>query len=102
MTAFVPANIPSSVTTIEELVVWSASALAEVNPAVTIQVSSGELQRAAQVQTFDFKSQVTNPERAVVIAYIPLTASWRSSGKIWASGVGEISNAALPAGYTTN
>lgn len=102
MTAFVPANIPSSVTTLEELAAWSVSALAEINPTSTIQTAAGSIERTVQAQTFEFRSQSTNPERLILVAYLPLTASWRSGGKYWGNGIGELSTTALPAGYTVN
>lgn len=102
MTAFVPANIPSSVTTLEELAAWSVSALAEINPTASIQTSAGSVERTVQAQTFEFRNQTTNPERLILVAYLPLSASWRSSGKYWGNGIAEISTTALPAGYTTN
>jgi hypothetical protein len=102
MTAFTPANIPTSVTTLEELAAWSVSALAEINPAESIQTSAGAVERAAQAQTFEFANQATNPERLILVAYLKLSPAWRSSGKYWGNGILEFSSAALPAGYTTN
>jgi hypothetical protein len=102
MTAFAPSNIPSSVTTLEEVAAWAISALAEINPTVTVQTSAGSVERAVQAQTFEFRNQVTNPERLVLVAYLPLSSNWRSSGKYWGNGVAEMSTAALPSGYTTN
>jgi hypothetical protein len=102
MTAFAPANIPSSVTTLEEVAAWAISALAEINPAVTIQTSAGSVERAVQAQTFEFRNQATNPERLILVAYLPLSASWRSSGKYWGNGIVELSTAPLPSGYTSN
>jgi hypothetical protein len=99
MTAFAVANIPSNVNTLEELLAWCASAIAEVNPSVTIQTSQASAEPICTCQTFRFASQTTNPERLVVVAYLPLTQNWRSQGKIWSN---EISATALPAGYTSN
>lgn len=102
MTAFVAANIPSNVDTVEELLVWCASALAEVNPTTNIQTGAGTAEPVVSAQTFNFVSESTDPQRFVVVAYIPLTANWRSEGKIWSTGIAEISSNALPAGYTSN
>ena len=102
MTAFAPANIPSSVTTLEELAAWSISALAEINPSATIQTSAGSIERTVQAQTFEFRNQATNPERLILVAYLPLSANWRSSGKYWGNGISELSSSPLPAGYTSN
>ncbi len=100
MTAFVPANLPSTVNTIEELVVWGASALAEINPNATVITAPGQAALVCNVQTTRLEQQVTNPERLAVLAYIPLAANWRSQGKIYSNGVLEISTSPLPVGYT--
>lgn len=102
MTAFSPTNIPSNVSTIEELLVWAASALAEINPNVGIDTSPSLNEPVVTAQTFRFANQATNPERFVVVAYLPLAGNWRSVGKPWSNGILEISAAALPALYTTN
>lgn len=102
MTAFSPANIPSNVDTLEELLVWAGSALAEVNPNVNIQTTQSQAEPVVSAQTFRFENQPTDPERFIVVAYLPLNANWRSAGKVWSTGIKEISAAALPAGYTTN
>jgi hypothetical protein len=101
MTAFAPANIPSSIDTLEELAAWAISALAEVNPAVTIQTTAGTVEKAVQAQTFDFRNQASSPERLVLTAFLPLSAGWRSGGKLF-SRVTELSSAPLPAAYTAN
>lgn len=102
MTAFTTGNIPSNVNTLEELLVWCASALAEVNPSATVQTSPSTIEQAVTAQTYRFANQTTNPERFVVVAYVPLAAAWRGQGKIWSNGVSEISTTALPTGYTAN
>lgn len=101
MTAFSPANIPPTVSTLEELLVWSASALSELNGTKTIQTSAGQIEKAVQCQTFEFRNEATSPQRCVVVAYLPLTAGWRSAGKLFAEGIAELSTTALPATYTT-
>jgi hypothetical protein len=101
MTAFTTANIPSSVNTLEELMCWAASAIAEINPTVTVQTSSSTAEPVCSCQPFRFANQATNPERLVVVAYLPLTAPWRSAGKLFGT-LGEVSQTALPAAYTTN
>lgn len=102
MTAFVPANLPSGVGSIEELVAWGVSALAQVNTGTLIQTSAGQTEPVCAAQTFRFPFLETNQERLICIAYLPLTANWRSGGKLWNTGIGEISSIALPADYTTN
>jgi hypothetical protein len=101
MVAFAPANIPNTVTTVEELMAWSASVLAQVSPTESIQTTAGAVERVVQVQTFEFRSEENNPERLVIVGYLPLTPAWRSAGKIWAEGIGIVSNAALPSTFTS-
>ncbi len=102
MTAFSTANIPSNVNTLEELLAWTACALAEINPNATITTTASTAEPVVQAQTFRFPNQATNPERLIIAAYLPLTANWRGQGKIWSNGISEISTTALPTGYTAN
>ena len=102
MTAFNPGNIPSNVNTLEELAVWAMFALSELNPNVVVQASAGTVEPAVSTQVVRLPNQETDPERVVMVAYIPLLSGWRGAGKVWSTGVKEISQTTLPAGYTTN
>jgi hypothetical protein len=102
MSAFTPANLPSGVGTVEELVAWGVSALAQINDGLLIQTSAGQTEPVAQAQTFRFPFITTAPQRLICVAYLPLVENWRSGGKLWDKGIGEISNIALPPEYTTN
>jgi hypothetical protein len=100
MTAFTASAIPASVNTIEELFVWCASILTEINPTIQIQATSGTVEPVVQMETFRFASQDVDPQRAVVVGYIPLQPNWRGQGKIWSNGVKELSTNPIPAGYS--
>lgn len=102
MTAFTPANLPNGVGTIEELVAWGVSALSQINDGTQIQTAEGRAEPVASCQTYRFPFLLTNQQRLICVTYLPLTAGWRSSGKLWNNGVGEISTLALPIEYTTN
>jgi hypothetical protein len=102
MSAFSPANIPSNVNTLEELAVWAMFALAELNPNVSVQAATGTVEPAVSAQIVKLPNQATDPERVVLVGYIPLTDNWRSAGKVWSAGIKELSQTALPAGYTSN
>lgn len=102
MTAFTTANIPSNVNTLEELAVWVISALAEINPTATLTTAPNVAETVVSAYPFTFRNQPTNPERMVLVAYLPLVPGWRSVGKLFSNGVSEISTTALPASYTTN
>lgn len=101
MTAFSPSNIPSSVNTLEELAVWTISALAELNPTASITTAPGTSEVIFSAYPFTFKNQQTSPERMVLVAYLPLVSGWRSGGKLFSNGVAEVSTGALPVSYTT-
>jgi hypothetical protein len=102
MSPFSVANIPSNVNTVEELFIWCASILAELNPNVIVQTGVGAVEPVVTAQSYRFPNQDTDPERFVIAAYIPLLPGWRGSGKIWSSGIKEISQSAIPVGYTSN
>lgn len=101
MTAFSTSNIPSSVNTLEELAVWTISALAEINPTATIVTAPGVSEVIFSAYPFTFRNQPTSPERMVLVAYLPLNSGWRSVGKLFSNGVAEVSTTALPVSYTT-
>jgi hypothetical protein len=102
MTSFTTANIPANVNTLEELAVWTISALAEINPTATITTAPGVAEVLVSAYPFTFRNQPTSPERMVLVAYLPLVPGWRSVGKLFSNGVSEISTTALPISYTTN
>lgn len=102
MTAFNPGLIPSNVNTIEEVVIWGMFILAQLNPNTSVQSAAGTVEPVVSAQIIKLPNQATDPERAVCVAYIPLTDEWRSSGKLWDKGIKEISQAAIPAGYSSN
>ncbi len=102
MSPFSPANIPSNVNTLEELFVWAGFALSELNPNISVQAATGTIEPAISAQIVKLPNQTTDPERVVIVGYVPLTPEWKSTGKIWSSGIKELSQTVLPAGYTAN
>jgi len=100
MTTFNPAQLPNTVNTVEEVLAWSGSVLAEVNPNKFLATTAASLEPVVQVQTFRFTHEDVSPERLVVIAYLPLVPNWRSQGKLWSNGVAEISTAAIPPAFS--
>jgi hypothetical protein len=102
MTAFATANIPSNVNTLEELAAWVMFALAEINSNLTVQSAAGTVEPVISAQIIRLPNELTDPERIVCVAYLALQANWRSTGKVWSTGVKELSQTALPAGYTAN
>lgn len=101
MTAFSPANIPDSVTTVEQLHAWSGSILAELNAENLIQTQRGQEEPAASVQSFRFPYVSVSPERLIVVSYLPLFKNWRAAGDISSNGIAPLSPASIPAIYLT-
>jgi hypothetical protein len=102
MSALTVANIPSNVNTVEEIFAWSGSILSELNPNTLVQTATGAVEPVCTCQSYRFPNQDTDPERLVIVAYLPLLPTWRSGGKFWSTGMKEISQGAIPVGYTTN
>jgi hypothetical protein len=102
MTAFSPANIPSEVNTLEKLLAWGFFALAENSGNLTVQSAAGTVEPAVSVQIIRLPNELTDPERVVGVAYLPLQPDWGGKGKVWSKGIKELSQTALPAGYTSN
>jgi hemolysin-activating ACP:hemolysin acyltransferase len=102
MTAFSPANIPSEVNTLEKLGSWVLLALSENNSNLTVQSAAGTIEPVISAQIIRLPNELTDPLRLVCVAYIPLLADWGGKGKLYSKGVKELSQTALPAGYTAN
>jgi hypothetical protein len=102
MSPFTPGNIPSGVSTLEELFVWSAFALAELNPNLSVQSAAGTVEPAISAQIVKLPNQATDSERVVIVGYMAMTPDWRSVGKIFTGGIKEFVQTALPVAYTSN
>lgn len=102
MSTFSPANIPSNVNTLEELAAWAMLALSELNSNLTVQSAAGTVEPVISTQVIRLPNELTDPERLICVAYLPLLANWKSTGKIWSTGIKELSQTALPAGFTSN
>ncbi len=102
MSTFSPANIPSNVNTLEELAAWSMLALSELNSNLTVQSAAGTVEPVISTQVIRLPNELTDPERLICVAYLPLLANWKSTGKIWSTGIKELSQTALPTGFTSN
>lgn len=98
MTAFNASDIPSSITTYEQLAVWVITTLNDLYPTITVVEGSGAGQRAFQSAPWLISNTDPPTWRAIVRASVELDSNWRSGGKIWehAKSVG---SATVPAGY---
>lgn len=99
MTTFAKNQIPDSVDTVEKLLAWSASILAELNSDQRIAVNVSSLDSVASAGPYSFSLQQTQPLRYVVTAYLPLDEGYRSGGNVWESSVLPLSEGVIPISY---
>ena len=99
MTAFVPANLPSTCNTVEKVHVWTAVVLRELNPNMPyLESELLRLQSCSNVQVPIFDGSIRNISRIV----IPLSSGYASGGaKLWTFAQ-ELSATALLTTHTTN
>jgi hypothetical protein len=100
MTAFTTANIPSAITTIEQLMVWGASHLSVSQNATVRLTPTTDPQPVASVV---YGSDSTNQPKVSVVLYMPYdpAALLTSTGKGWLS-TQAVSTVALPSTWTSN
>lgn len=98
MTAFAKAQLPDTVDSVEKLVAWGTSILAELYPIPSITVSTGNAERVAQQNTFYFTANSPPTERLVNVAYLPVAGTWRAD-KPWKSAQ-PLGNSDIPAAYS--
>ncbi|MBW4551049.1 MAG: hypothetical protein KME35_08060 [Aphanocapsa sp. GSE-SYN-MK-11-07L] len=101
MTAFVKSQLPDAINTVEELLVWASSILAELNAGTKVQVDRSNVLRAVDARPALLENEPVDPERFGIAAYIPLEPTWRGR-KPWFNGVKELSTDAIPSAYTSN
>lgn len=98
MTAFSTADLPASVNTVEKLVVWAGSILAEVNPNATAIEGPGVSARTATCVPYFIPEGPPTPEyRLILRQSLLLEGDWRT-GKMW-ENISNISSAAIPTAY---
>ena len=101
MTAFQKSQLPDGINTLEEVFVWSASALAEINANKKVQVDRSNILRVIDARPALLENEPVDPERFGIAGYIPLEPSWRGR-KAWFNGVKELSTDPIPTSYTVN
>ncbi len=100
MVAFVPANLPSSINTVEKLNAWSANILA-MNVGDTRLIEE-EGYQATYMATTPIAQTPGQGVRMVTRISIPMLPGYSTAaGKLWTQ-VGEISTAPIPAAFLTN
>lgn len=101
MTAFTTAQLPASINTVEELVVWGLSVLSELNPSLTIVESAGRSSRQAEIAPFWLESASTPTWAWIGRFIITMPATWRQgTARPW-DGIQELTTTAIPTGYRT-
>lgn len=100
MTAFLPANIPSAIATLEELAVWVSLALGTVNPNAVLLETQTTSENRVQVSHFNSFAKTRECQIRLTVPMDPSYDSDRSQ-KLWMFAQ-EISTTALPAAFTVN
>lgn len=101
MVAFSPSNLPSSVNTVEKLAVWASSILQELHFQQEIQEAPGVIEKVATSQPFPVQVNGQYQMRIASRTSLPLANTYLQGGKIW-THVQDLSNASIPASYTSN
>jgi len=97
MTAFVPANMPASVNTVEKVALWSLGILYQLHKNSRYQES--EAAPLVPFLTAQDGLAADKSERIIFRASLPLSDTWRQqTTKFWQEGQ-EISNAAIPTSF---
>lgn len=101
MTAFVKADLPDSINTVEKLAVWAETLLQHLNPELTVIEASGGLDRAVLSQPWFITASAPPTWRVISRSSIQLTSTWQRGGKIWNFAT-ELSATAIPSEFKTN
>ena len=96
----VATDIPSGITTLEQLIVWATSAAAIINPTEQVVEGTGYSERACQSGTFYVVT--SGMWRNLARTSIQMSADMQSgSAKPWTYAI-ELSNTPLPASFKSN
>ena len=97
MTAFAKSDIPSTITTIEQLHCWTGLVLEIVNPDLTVIEGSGSAVPACDTGIFDVPQ--TKETRLICRASLAVNQSFSYSGKKFWEEIKELSSNSLPQGF---
>lgn len=97
MTTFIKDDIPSQITTLEQLHAWTGLALEEINPDLQVVEGSGAAVSVCDTGIFDVEQ--TKKTRLISRASLEINKGFTYSGKKLWEEVLEFSNTALPAGF---
>lgn len=101
MTALnIATQIPSQITTLEQLHAWSAQALFAINPGLTVIEGAGYTERAAQAGNFWVAADVKT--RMICRVSLEVSPNYLSAtGKPW-TFIQQLSTTPLPANFSAN
>jgi len=91
-------DLPSTVNTVEKLIVWSNSLMADIFRDVAVVEGVNQTERVFNTNIFHITATDPSQHRVITRASIEVASNWRRVGKLWlaAQDVGTI---AIPAEY---
>lgn len=96
MVAFATTDLPSSINTVEKLMVWASMVLNNLHPTLTVIEATGTAERAATAAPFYIVASDPQTWRHINRNSIKLNSNWqRGTGKIWTFAE-DLSSAAIP------
>lgn len=93
-------SIPSNIATLEQLHVWTGLSLGYLNPTLAVLESANNPQKSVQTQIFQAADDYNYLLIRSLIRYDPNFVSDRTK-KLWMFAQ-DLSNVALPAGFSAN
>lgn len=98
MVAFAPSDLPASVTSVEELVIWGMSILSEQFPLNLVVESPGRPSRQVTCSPYFMSSADPAGWYVIARATLKINDSWRQTGQLFNHAL-PIGEAQIPAGY---
>lgn len=98
MVAFSPSDIPSNVTTLEQLISWGCTVLQHLEPELTAVEAAGVAERVVSAAPFFITATDQYEWRYIVRASIPVSPNWQKTGKIYAQAL-PVSSQTIPAEF---
>ena len=100
MTTFSTANVPTNINTVEKLAAWVGLLLNTMNPTLGVIETDG--QTAQKVSQVSFFRAADGSLRLTIRLSLPVREAYATSTTKFWEDVQEISNTAIPSGYTSN
>jgi len=101
MTAFSASDLPSSVTTVEELVVWATSILRDLNRDHAVVTGPSTTTPSISSAPYEQPADTSSRYRWLCYLYVPLSPDWIAAGRPWEGGVQTFSDDPIPSAYTS-